>query len=159
MNFGGAFFGAFAGVGAIVAWMMRPTIHGTNSTKNILKEKDLDGFFLKELEYSRIISRTRELVRHPEDATFGAIALLLDDLGRSPFYDDSRHKSAYKNLRIMEATRQEKMKKADLHSSGWWLWKKEPCSLAGDYCTKDALLRELYVSMYPVDVHSFSRSV
>ena len=99
------------------------------------------------MEYSGIVWRLRDMVHHPEDASYRAIALLLDDLRRSPFYDDAKYKTAYKNHSLLQTEQVDEMKKSALHKKRGWFWSRDPCNTSTDYCTKADLLKELCASL------------
>jgi hypothetical protein len=147
LTLAGGIGGAVTGITLYITYTLSPKIYNYNSTKEILKRENLDKFFLKEMEYSVIVWRLRDMVHHPEDASFRAIALLLDDLRRSPFYDDAKYKPAYKNLWILQTNQVVKMEKSELHKKRGWFWDRDPCNSSTTFCTKADLLKELYVSL------------
>jgi len=78
---------------------------------------------------------------------------VLEDLRRSPFYDDARHKPAYKNICTMQTKGVDEMDVSDLHQNtkGWWPFTTNipPCNseTKKGMCTKHELLKELYISL------------
>lgn len=124
-----------------IGLMLSPKIFDFNSTKQILKLKDINAYFEKEKEYSKIVHRIGEMSRHPEEATSSSIAMVLNDLRNSPFYDDKKYRPAYKNLWILQANKLSEIEKSQLRG-------QNPCqSEEGDKCTKGALLLELYIKL------------
>jgi hypothetical protein len=133
--------------------LLSPRVYATNSTKDILKSKDLSMFFLKDMEYGRIVSRVRDMCIDEREITPGAVNQVLEDLRRSPFYDDARYKPAYKNICIMQTKGVDEMDVADLHQNtkGRWPFTTNipPCNseTKNGICTKRELLKELYISL------------
>lgn len=79
-----------------------PRIYDVNSTRQILKFGDIDGYCKKEAEYFKVKSRLMHAVRS-EDQTPTTIADILIDLRLSPFYDAKACAPMYKSLWKLQA--------------------------------------------------------
>ncbi len=106
------------------------TLYDLNSTRVLLKKENLDKYFIKKQEHSKIVGRIGNMAKYPEDATLYNISKSLDDLRVSPFYD-SKYNNSYKNLRILQINRTEYIDKSRLYYSN-------------EKCTKEELMKDLY---------------
>ena len=129
-------------------------LYDASSTRQILKQKDLNKYFEKEMEFSNIVDRFRRmsLVPNVDNET---LAELLNALRTSPFYDSDKYTPMYKNLWIAQSMSEGesvKVHESKLHKSSPCLLKRKADKALSEeekvFCTKQELIRDLYEALH-----------
>ena len=117
----------------------------SNTTRQILKYKNIEFYLEKEKEYAKIVQRIGELARSRDPSTT-EIGYCLNDLRNSPFYDAEGYKPMFKNLWKLHSQDVNSLRKDELHNP--------PCAKNQnpDYqCTKAMLIKDLYEALHNED--------
>ncbi len=128
-------------VSIYILYIMEPTFRDFNTTKTLLKYRNLDIYILKEKEYSKIIRRIGELSKYPKEAAPKVLSNVLIDLKNSPFYD-KKCENSYKNLFRLHTIGLESINKTNLILSN-----NGPVCKDSKICTKEELLKDLYINL------------
>lgn len=163
MNAAAAFAAAVAGAafvasGAVLLSAMTDRevrlarIYDKSSTRELLKQQDLNKYMEKKKEFAELLDQFRRMSVAP-NVDNETIAERLKVLRVSPFYDSDACASMYKNLwvaiEVADDTR--KIPQSRLDSSAPCLARRKRSEKLEDgdnYCTKQELIRDLYVALH-----------